>query len=173
MKIFDIIRRNMASASRTLAPGDLPPRPEPFRGLIEQDASLCTGCQTCSYVCSPKAITFDEGKEAVLTWEYFAGQCTFCGLCVMYCPTGALGNRGTLPQVGGDKDALKTAHDIPYESCTRCGISIIPVPPSVAGRFFGDTPEKAEELRHLCEDCRRHAASQKIRDAFLGKEAQQ
>ena len=55
--------------------------------MIEHEASLCTGCTACAYVCAPKAITARGTDGAAVTWKFFAGQCSFCGLCVQYCPT--------------------------------------------------------------------------------------
>ncbi|HXX38822.1 MAG TPA: 4Fe-4S dicluster domain-containing protein [bacterium] len=168
MGIFNIVWRNLSHRARTRRPDDLPPRPAPFRGLIEQDASLCTGCQACAYVCAPKAISFDEAHEAGITWKFFAGRCSFCGLCVQFCPTHAIANRGTLPPVTGDQAELHVAHEISYQPCARCGRPIIPIPEAALEQVYGGPLSKLEiEQRELCQECRRKAASQHIRDAFL------
>ena len=167
MSIFSILRHNLGHGSRTRKPDDLPPRAAPFRGLIEQDPTLCTGCRNCSYVCSPKAIQFDDTGELALEWAYAADQCCFCGLCVMYCPTQALSNNGVLPQVGHDQSALHFTNEVPYHSCISCGTQMIPIPAQAAAKFFGEVTENTEELRLMCHECRRRTASEKIRDAFI------
>ena len=169
MGILGIVWRNLGNRSRTRAPDDLPPRPAPFRGLIEQDPSLCTGCRTCEYVCAPKAISFGHADANGITWSFFAGQCSFCGLCVQYCPTHAITNRGELPPVTGDQSRLRVAHHIMYQPCAECGRSIIPIPAAALEQVYGTKLTELEaEQRTLCQECRQKAASKQIRDAFLG-----
>ena len=169
MGILGIVWRNLSHRARTRRPDDLPPRPAPFRGLIEQDASLCTGCQACAYVCAPKAIAFDDARETGITWKFFAGQCSFCGLCVQFCPTHAITNRGALPPVTRDSSVLRVAHEIRYQPCARCGRPIIPIPDAALAQVYGGPPSALEvEQQTLCQACRRRAASRQLRDAVLG-----
>jgi hydrogenase-4 component H len=168
MSILGIVWRNFGRSSRTRRPGDMPPTPPPFRGLIEQDASLCTGCRACAYVCSPKAISFAEEHESGITWKFFAGQCSFCGLCVQYCPTHAITNRGRLPPVTGDQSQLQVAHEILYQPCAGCGRPIIPIPEAALEQLYGGPLTGSEvEQQAMCQECRRRAASRHIHDAFL------
>jgi hydrogenase-4 component H len=167
MGILGIVRRNFRHRHRTRRPDDMPPRPPPFRGLIEQDASLCTGCRTCAYVCSPKAISFTEEHETGITWNFFAGQCSFCGLCVQYCPTHAITNRGKLPPITGDQSRLKVAHEIRYHPCASCGTPIIPIPEEALAQVYGAAVTDLEvEQSRLCQECRRKAASRRLHDIF-------
>ncbi|HUB13915.1 MAG TPA: 4Fe-4S dicluster domain-containing protein [Acetobacteraceae bacterium] len=169
MGILGIVWRNFGQRPRTLRPDDLPPTPAPFRGLIEQDAGLCTGCRACEYVCAPKAISFGDAHAKGVTWNFFAGQCSFCGLCVQFCPTNAITNRGKLPPVTGDQSQHRVSHEIMYQPCTECGRAIIPIPAAALARVYGGTLTEAETIqRSLCQECRRKAASKQIRDAFLG-----
>jgi hydrogenase-4 component H len=169
MGILAIVRRNFGHRARTRRPDDMPPRPPPFRGLIEQDPNLCTGCRTCAYVCSPKAISFTEQHDSGITWNFFAGQCSFCGFCVQYCPTHAITNRGKLPPITGDQSQLKVAHEILYHLCTRCGKNlIIPIPEEALEQVYGGALTDLEvEQQTMCQDCRRKAASQRLHDAFV------
>jgi len=168
MGILDIVSRNFGHRSRTRRPDDMPPRPPPFRGLIEQDVSLCTGCKACATVCSPKAISFNEEQETGITWNFFAGQCSFCGLCVQYCPTHAITNRGKLPPVTGDQSLLRVSHEILYQPCASCGRPIIPIPEAALEQVYGTKLTSSEaEQRALCQECRRKAASQHIHDVFV------
>jgi hydrogenase-4 component H len=169
MGIFGIVWRNLGNRVRTRRPGDMPPTPAPFRGLIEQDPSLCTGCQACSYVCAPKAISFDAARASGITWNFFAGQCSFCGLCVQYCPTHAITNRGKLPPVTGDQSRLRVSHEIRYQHCAECGRPILPIPEAALELVYGGTLTGVEEKQRLqCQECRRRDASRQIRDAFRG-----
>ena len=168
MGILGIVWRNFGRSSRTRRPDDMPATPAPFRGLIEQDASLCTGCRACATVCSPKAISFDDEQPTGITWKFFAGQCSFCGLCVQFCPTHAIANHGKLPPVTGDQAQLRVAHEIRYQPCTGCGRPIIPIPEAALAQIYGAPLTGSEsEQRGLCPDCRRKVASQNIHDAFL------
>jgi hydrogenase-4 component H len=169
MGILGIVWRNFSRRSRTRLPADLPARPAPFRGLIEQDVGLCTGCRTCSYVCSSKAITFEAPKETGVTWNFFAGQCSFCGLCVQYCPTQAITNNGVLPPVTGDQTRLKVSHEINYHPCADCGQPIIPIPEAAMEQIYGSTLTDTESRqRELCPACRRRAMSRHILNGFMG-----
>ena len=167
MGILDIVTRNFVRTPRTRQPDDLPPRPTPFRGLIEQDPALCTGCRTCEYVCAPKAISFSKQHEVGITWNFFAGQCSFCGLCVQFCPTHAITNHGKLPPITGNQLQLKVANEIRYHHCASCGKSIIPIPEETLAQVYHAPPTDLEvEGQTLCQECRRKAASRRIRDVF-------
>ncbi len=167
MGILDIVWRNFGRRSRTRRPDDMPPRPPPFRGLIEQDPGLCTACRTCEYVCSPKAISFAKEHETGITWNFFAGQCSFCGLCVQYCPTHAITNRGKLPPITGDQSQLKVAHEVRYHSCASCGRTIIPIPEEALAQVYGGALTDLElEQQTRCQECRRKAASLRLHDIF-------
>ena len=113
MGILGIVWRNFGRGARTRRPDDMPATPSPFRGLIEQDASLCTGCRACADgLLAQSDLVQRRSSEIGITWNFFAGQCSFCGLCVQYCPTHAISNHGKLPPVTGDQSQLRVAHEI-------------------------------------------------------------
>ena len=70
--------------------------PETFRGFIESDTSICTGCLACMKRCPIGVIRIDvernpETKTAVISrFDVDAGLCMYCGLCTEVCPTGAI-----------------------------------------------------------------------------------
>lgn len=68
---------------------------------IVVDAAKCCGCYICEMRCSLRhEDAFNVGKALISLYRvgdteteyeiYFSDQCDFCGLCVRYCPMGAL-----------------------------------------------------------------------------------
>jgi hydrogenase-4 component H len=163
MGIFSILSRNSTRGARTRRPDDRVAFPGGFRGAIVHDAARCTACQTCAYVCSPGAITFGTANPDHVEWRYFAGQCTFCGRCVEYCPTRCLIFEGAMPPVTGDPALHRTAHQVVYQPCTRCGRPVIPLPLRTLQELYGGSvPEEIAAHRGLCERCRRKAAALRL-----------
>ncbi|MGB9600085.1 MAG: 4Fe-4S binding protein, partial [Myxococcota bacterium] len=64
-----------------------------FRGLLEVDLSICTGCLACQRACPIGVIMIEvsRGTERYITrFDIDAGKCMYCGLCTESCPTGAI-----------------------------------------------------------------------------------
>lgn len=62
---------------------------ENFRGKPVVDNDNCVGCETCTNVCPPGAITFSDDKvTGVRTITRDWGKCIFCGQCQEHCITG-------------------------------------------------------------------------------------
>ncbi len=105
MNILTMMWRNVRHGYQTLLfparPG-LTPR---FRGLVQFDPALCTGCAVCRFRCTSRAIEFKAGKGE-FTWSYNPGQCTFCGRCVEGCIDHAL-------KEGRAEHALSQQQDTP------------------------------------------------------------
>ena len=70
--------------------------PERFRGILEVEHRICTGCQACERACPIGCIAIGverdpETKERFLTrFDIDAAKCMYCGLCSEPCPTGAI-----------------------------------------------------------------------------------
>lgn len=166
MSMLKTVLSNLCRPSRTRAPADMPPVPPAFRGALAHRSEVCTGCGTCAYVCSPKAIKLDEQAGVSISWNFFAGQCSFCGLCEKYCPTKAITFGSVMPDVTGDSSVHHLKSVIGYQACPRCGQHHVPMPGETAQTLPGGSAADAA----LCPDCRRQASSQRIRDGFIGKE---
>jgi formate hydrogenlyase subunit 6/NADH:ubiquinone oxidoreductase subunit I len=105
MKILTMLWKNLFRGPRTLLFPARPPVTKRFRGLVQFDPALCTGCAVCRFRCTSRAIEFKAGKGE-FTWSYNPGQCTFCGRCVEGCAEHAL-------KEGKLEHALSQAEDTP------------------------------------------------------------
>ncbi|WP_242345916.1 NuoI/complex I 23 kDa subunit family protein [Anaeromyxobacter terrae] len=72
----------------------LPPR---YRGFLEVDTAICTGCQACERACPIGCIQISLEKDpanpkqrVVTQFDIDEAKCMFCGLCVEPCPTGSI-----------------------------------------------------------------------------------
>jgi formate hydrogenlyase subunit 6/NADH:ubiquinone oxidoreductase subunit I len=75
-------------------PEMLPPR---YRGFLEVDLAICTGCQVCERTCPINCIQITLEKDpanpklrAITQFDIDEAKCMYCGLCVEPCPTGAI-----------------------------------------------------------------------------------
>ncbi len=89
MNILIMLWKNLRRGYQTLLFPAHPRVTPRFRGLVQFDPALCTGCAVCRFRCTSRAIEFKAGKGE-FTWSYNPGQCTFCGRCVEGCAEHAL-----------------------------------------------------------------------------------
>ena len=89
MNILTMLWKNFWGRSRTLLFPARPQITQRYRGLVQFNPDLCTGCAICKFRCTSRAITYQAGKGE-FTWAYDPGQCTFCGRCVEGCIEHAL-----------------------------------------------------------------------------------
>jgi len=169
MNIFQIISRNFSLHSRTRKPEETVPYPVDYRGELVHDATKCTLCGTCTYVCSPGAIDVTREEEEG-SWKYDCGRCTFCGKCVEYCPTKALSFLDHAAPVVKQRSEEYTFHIVEYQPCSRCGKPIIPIPfETLVGLYHSeDAAKKALTVHQLCERCRRRAHGEFLKSGISG-----
>jgi len=72
----------------------LPPR---YRGLLEVDMAVCSGCMACERACPIAVIKISTDKDpqnpkqrVVTQFDIDMSKCMYCGLCVEQCPTGSI-----------------------------------------------------------------------------------
>ena len=67
--------------------------PERYRGFLEVDLDICTGCKACERDCPINCITIDLEKvgdvRAMTRFDIDLGKCMYCNICVESCPVPA------------------------------------------------------------------------------------
>lgn len=78
--------------------------PERYRGFLEVDMAVCTGCLQCQRDCPIDVISIETVKEEagrfVTKFDIDLGKCMWCGLCVEACPVDTMSD--------GDTEAQRT-----------------------------------------------------------------
>ena len=69
--------------------------PVRYRGLLEVDMNVCTGCMACERACPIAVIKISTDKDpsnpkqrVITQFDIDEAKCMFCGLCTEPCPTG-------------------------------------------------------------------------------------
>ncbi len=70
--------------------------PYRYRGILEVDLEICTGCLACERACPIDCIVIDAKKDMstrqmmLSRFDIDIAKCMYCGLCSEPCPTGAI-----------------------------------------------------------------------------------
>jgi formate hydrogenlyase subunit 6/NADH:ubiquinone oxidoreductase subunit I len=117
--------------------------PEGYRGVLEVDVRLCTGCLLCSKTCPITCIDLEVSKNEaggrdITRFDIDISRCMYCGLCSEACASGAL------------------AHTPEFEASSpdirQLNLHFVTAPVPVAKAKAEDTPERAKPgsiVKHL------------------------
>jgi formate hydrogenlyase subunit 6/NADH:ubiquinone oxidoreductase subunit I len=140
MNILTMLWKNLWGGSRTM---QFPLRPkvtQRFRGLVQFDPALCTGCAICKFRCTSRAITYQAGKGE-FTWGYDPGQCTFCGRCVEGCKAHALHQEEACPPIYESIGELKKTYTVARKApAPRPAATAAAAAPAQAAQTPSSTP---------------------------------
>lgn len=183
MKPYKI--RELVEAIRSLKPYTVkyPKEPSPpppgFRGR-PQFNEKCIGCGACAEVCPAKAISVvDEGNVRRIEVAY--GSCIFCGQCAENCPTKGITLSEEYSNVYTSLSDARTSVERELVRCEVCGNAIATIDhlrwiiDRLGTKAFSNTTlirvvcgasreeveklrdqlTRGDELRILCEECKR------------------
>jgi len=152
-------RATARACAAVLLPTALAPVPLPADapyGTVQLDASACTMCQSCVWLCPTDALSISEQKSELLFVE---SSCIQCGMCRSICPEDALQLKPRLDPFAR-ADTRKVLHKAEPFHCTSCGepFAVKSMMDRLLARIWGGRGVQASEevlqLIPLCSACR-------------------
>lgn len=83
----DVINSFFAKSATQLYPAERTEPPKRYRGALDYDPKVCTGCSLCVKDCPSNAIELviiDRAKKRYVL-KYHMDRCVYCGQCVVNC----------------------------------------------------------------------------------------
>jgi formate hydrogenlyase subunit 6/NADH:ubiquinone oxidoreductase subunit I len=89
----DVINSFFAKSATQLYPAERIEPPKLYRGALDYDPKLCTGCSLCVKDCPSNAIvlTIIDRAQKRYVLKYHMDRCVYCGQCVVNCKFKCMG----------------------------------------------------------------------------------
>ena len=131
--------------------------PASFRGRMDLNADMCTGCRTCETVCPSTAIKIEENEEGFIH-NIWHNSCCYCGNCAYFCPTGAIFSTNSFDTVKLQNEKFSDVNvaNIPYQECSCCGEKYMPPSRGLLGKAYVHDDVKKLNT-NICPKCRKEA----------------
>jgi formate hydrogenlyase subunit 6/NADH:ubiquinone oxidoreductase subunit I len=91
--LMDVISSFFTKSATQMYPAERNEPPKRFRGALDYDAKLCTGCGLCVKDCPSNAIqlTILDRAQKRYVLRYDMDRCIYCGQCVINCKVKCMG----------------------------------------------------------------------------------
>jgi formate hydrogenlyase subunit 6/NADH:ubiquinone oxidoreductase subunit I len=89
----DVVGSLFAKSATQLYPAERIEPPKRYRGALDYDPKVCTGCRLCVKDCPSNAIELviiDRAKKRYVL-KYDMDRCVYCGQCVVNCKVKCMG----------------------------------------------------------------------------------
>ncbi len=89
----DVVNSFFTKSATQLYPAERTEPPKRYRGALDFDPKVCTGCSLCVKDCPSNAIELtilDRAKKRYVL-KYYMDRCVYCGQCVVNCKFKCMG----------------------------------------------------------------------------------
>ena len=83
----DVLKSFFAKSATQLYPAERTEPPKRYRGALDYDPKLCTGCSLCAKDCPSEAISMvvNDKQTKSFVLRYQVDRCIFCAQCTENC----------------------------------------------------------------------------------------